>query len=121
MLLTSVPALAPNVPIEVGSKTTGNCVSVYFTKFASALASSPDARYATVTLFHDALEDVLSRLPSPPTTVVISGRGEFLARRVIEQLGLTAKVVSLSAELGPDLSRAATAHAVAVLAREGPR
>ena len=64
---------------------------------------------------------VLSRLPSPPTTVVISGRGEFLARRVIEQLGLTAKVVSLSAELGPDLSRAATAHAVAVLAREGPR
>ena len=64
---------------------------------------------------------VLARLPSPPTTVVISGRGEFLARRVLERLGVTAKIVSLSAELGPELSRAAAAHALAVLAREGPR
>jgi uncharacterized hydantoinase/oxoprolinase family protein len=64
---------------------------------------------------------VLGRLPRPPQTVVISGRGEFLARRVLEHLGVSAKVVSLSAELGPELSQAAAAHAVAVLAREGPR
>ncbi len=64
---------------------------------------------------------VLARLPSPPATVVISGRGEFLARRVLERLGVEAKIVSLSSELGPELSRCAAAHALAVLAREGPR
>ncbi len=64
---------------------------------------------------------VLQRMPTPPTTVIISGRGEFLARRVLERLDVSAKIVSLSAELGPELSRAAAAHAVAVLAREGTR
>jgi hypothetical protein len=65
------------------------------------------------------LGHVVGRLPEPPETVVISGRGEFLARRVLEHLQLKPKIVSLSSELGPELSRCAAAHALAVLAREG--
>jgi probable H4MPT-linked C1 transfer pathway protein len=64
------------------------------------------------------MQAVLGRQPRPPQTVVLSGRGEFLARRVIESLGLVAKVVSLGAILGGEKSRAATAFALATLAKE---
>jgi probable H4MPT-linked C1 transfer pathway protein len=64
---------------------------------------------------------LVARLLQPPETVVISGRGEFLALRMLEKLRLKANVVSLTRELGPELSRCAPAHALAVLAREGSR
>jgi probable H4MPT-linked C1 transfer pathway protein len=64
---------------------------------------------------------LLARLLQPPETVVISGRGEFLALRMLENLKLKANVVSLTREFGPELSRCAPAHALAVLAREGSR
>jgi hypothetical protein len=65
-----------------------------------------------------AMQAVLRRLPRPPRTVIVSGRGEFLARRTIDSLGLSATVVSLGASLGAEKSRAATAFALATLARE---
>jgi uncharacterized hydantoinase/oxoprolinase family protein len=61
---------------------------------------------------------VLGRLPEPPTTIVISGQGEFVARRLCERLQLRADVVSLAEELGPAVSQAAAAYALAVIARE---
>jgi len=64
---------------------------------------------------------LVARLLQSPETVVVSGRGEFLALRMLEKLKLNAKVVSLTRELGPELSRCAPAHALAVLAREGSR
>ncbi|MGD9720205.1 MAG: hydantoinase/oxoprolinase family protein [Pirellulales bacterium] len=64
---------------------------------------------------------LISRLQQPPHTVVISGRGEFLARRLLDELKLKAGVISLSRELGLELSRCAPAHALAVIAREGSR
>jgi hypothetical protein len=64
---------------------------------------------------------LIARLQQPPHTVVISGLGEFLARRVLDELKLRSAVVSLTRELGPELSHCAAAHALAVLAREGPR
>jgi probable H4MPT-linked C1 transfer pathway protein len=66
-----------------------------------------------------ALKHVLRRMPQPPATIVVSGRGEFLARMAIETAGLSPQVVSLSAELGPLLSRCAAAHALAIIAQEG--
>ena len=69
----------------------------------------------------EAIGKVVSRLPGPPGTVIISGRGEFLLRRAIQSLQLPAAVVSLTSQLGADISRCATAHALAVLAKEGPR
>ena len=68
-----------------------------------------------------ALIQVLSRLPAPPQTIVLAGEGEFLAAEVcgsFDPLGRAA-VVSLSQKLGPAISQAACAHAVAVLAAEG--
>lgn len=64
---------------------------------------------------------LIARLQQPPHTVVISGRGEFLARRILDELKLKAAVVSLSRELGPELSRCAPAHALAVIARGGSK
>jgi (4-(4-[2-(gamma-L-glutamylamino)ethyl]phenoxymethyl)furan-2-yl)methanamine synthase len=66
-----------------------------------------------------ALSRVVGRMPTPPETIVISGRGEFLARRLIERMRIAARIVSLSQELGAQLSRCAPAHALAVIAREG--
>jgi probable H4MPT-linked C1 transfer pathway protein len=67
------------------------------------------------------LKHVLHRMPERPRTIVLSGRGEFLARKVIESLGPLPEIISLSKELGTELSRCAAAHALAVLAREGPK
>ncbi len=64
---------------------------------------------------------VVGRMPDLPRIVVISGQGEFLALRVVRRMGFPSEVVSLREELGPEISRAATAHALAVMAREtGP-
>jgi (4-(4-[2-(gamma-L-glutamylamino)ethyl]phenoxymethyl)furan-2-yl)methanamine synthase len=88
--------------------------------------SETDARLAADSLAQAQLRklasiavQLIARLQQPPHTVVISGRGEFLARRVLDKLKLKANVVSLSRELGPELSRCAPAHALAVLAQEG--
>jgi uncharacterized hydantoinase/oxoprolinase family protein len=64
---------------------------------------------------------LIARLQQPPHTVVVSGKGEFVARRVLDKLKLKSGVISLSKELGPELSLCAPAHALAVLAREGAR
>ena len=60
-------------------------------------------------------------MQKPPKlrTVLVSGLGEFLARRVIDQAfkGVE-RVVSLNAELGPEASACAPAYAVAMLAME---
>jgi probable H4MPT-linked C1 transfer pathway protein len=66
-----------------------------------------------------AVAQVVARLGEAPTTIVVSGAGEFLARRVVETMNLSGRLISLGDELGPALSRAAPAHALAVLAREG--
>ncbi len=79
---------------------------------AEAIARSQLAKIAV------AMGQVLGRLPSAPSGVVVSGRGEFVARRALERMKVTAPVISLSEQLGPALSRSATAHALAVLARE---
>ncbi len=68
-----------------------------------------------------ALAQVVARMPASPEVVIISGQGEFLARRLLERFSFGAappKIVSLSEALGPQVSRAAPAHALAVLARE---
>ncbi len=82
---------------------------------ADSLAQTQLRRIASIAT------QLVARLQQPPHTIVISGRGEFLARRVLDQLKARGMVVSLTRELGPQLSQCATAHALAVLAREGSR
>ncbi|HEY1785407.1 MAG TPA: hydantoinase/oxoprolinase family protein, partial [Pirellulales bacterium] len=86
-----------------------------------ARAMSASVAVAQLQLITDALAKVIFRLPAAPNTVIISGRGEFIARRAVQNMQIQAAVVSLSSQLGPELSKCATAHALAVLAKEGPR
>jgi probable H4MPT-linked C1 transfer pathway protein len=54
-------------------------------------------------------------------TVIVSGAGEFLARRVVEKAfegSPLERIISLNDELGPTVSACAPAYAVAVLATE---
>lgn len=83
-----------------------------------ALIVANEIRKAQVDSIAKAVTQVLALLPSPPTTIVLGGQGEFLACAVIEHLQLAAQVVSLNVELGTEISRSACAHALAVLARE---
>ena len=77
------------------------------------------ARQQVRLLIH-ALDSVAARLPGPPQTVILSGSGEFLGQ--VAWHGQTTcppcPVLSLGERLGPEISRAACAHAVAMLAAE---
>ncbi|MCA9263830.1 MAG: hypothetical protein KDA60_08260 [Planctomycetales bacterium] len=64
------------------------------------------------------LMTVFAALPGVPQTIVCSGKGEFLAQRLLKRLQFEGTVVSLTLELGVIGSTCATAHALAVLARE---
>jgi (4-(4-[2-(gamma-L-glutamylamino)ethyl]phenoxymethyl)furan-2-yl)methanamine synthase len=66
------------------------------------------------TLLRNAVTQVSAQLPSLPRTIVISGSGEFLARQLVTDV----EIISLAEKLNPDLSSAACAYAVAVLAQE---
>jgi probable H4MPT-linked C1 transfer pathway protein len=66
--------------------------------------------------------DYDSQNPLELRTGIVSGTGEFLARRVIDEFGMDSpveRVVSLNDELGPVVSSCAPAYAVAVLGTEG--
>jgi probable H4MPT-linked C1 transfer pathway protein len=65
-----------------------------------------------------ALYKALSTLPGLPNTVVLSGSGEFLARFALMQWvpEVPWRLVSLTDQLGPVISQAAPAYALAILA-----
>jgi probable H4MPT-linked C1 transfer pathway protein len=67
-------------------------------------------------LVSTALQKVVSKMPQPPETMVLSGHGDFLAHAALRNAKLGGKILPLSRELGTQVSRCATAHALAVLA-----
>ena len=71
-------------------------------------------------LLTTAVADVASRLPGPPRTVVLAGEGDFLGLRAVreQQKFPPCPIVPLGKDLGAEVSRAACAHALAVLAVE---
>jgi len=79
---------------------------------AAAAAAAQTARLAR------AFRIVAASMPDAPRTIVASGHGDFLLRRLLVNVGFDGEVVSLSDRLGPALSRVAASHALAVLARE---
>lgn len=83
-----------------------------------AVAMAQEIFNAQTATIAAAVRQVISTLPSQVETVVISGQGEFLAERIVKEVGLEAKLVSLRRQLGSSVSRSATAHALATLARE---
>ena len=63
------------------------------------------------------LERVASRFERPVETVIVSGSGSFLARRLVAEnrRTLAARIVSLDDQLSPGIAEAACAYAVAQL------
>ncbi len=80
-----------------------------------AAAAIVDAQRAQLAA---ALSRVTSAMDRTPEVFVLSGSGEFLARKVVERAAPGAKLISLADKLGDKVSTCAAAHAVAVLARE---
>lgn len=77
------------------------------------------ARQRQVERIVRSVQRVVSRLPSPVSGIVSAGSGGFLIPAILAEAGLSGvSHVSLSDRLGADLSTAACAHAVAVLAEE---
>jgi uncharacterized hydantoinase/oxoprolinase family protein len=65
-----------------------------------------------------AILKVMARLDRRPSTAIVAGEGEFLARRLVKLALPDAKLISLARKIGAASSRCAPAHALAVLARE---
>ena len=55
--------------------------------------------------------------PAPDDSIVLSGQGEVLAKRILDHMNWAPHTVSLKDALGADLSRVAPAHAVAMIAQ----
>ncbi len=85
---------------------------------ADAQAAASAIRDAQLTLLETAVRDVSARPRHQPQTLILSGQGEFLLRRLAARLPWRCEVLSLTKELGAEVSRCAPAHALAVLARE---
>lgn len=83
-----------------------------------AVVMAEAAAGAQIDLVARSMRKVIAQMPSPPELYLISGHGEFLARRAIQKLGRPARQISLVERLGEARSRCATAYALAVLARE---
>ncbi len=94
------------------------CADTTMFSMADAENAAEAIQESQLELLSLAAQQVLQRMPAPPGTMILSGEGEFLARSLYKRLELSSKVVSLSAELGPEVSSAACAHALAVLASE---
>ena len=68
---------------------------------------------------HSARRQVEAALGARPETVVLSGEGEFLGQTLAEPLD--ARIVSVAGQHGQQISSAACAHALAILALEMDR
>jgi probable H4MPT-linked C1 transfer pathway protein len=70
-----------------------------------------------------ALADVSSRLPGPPQTIVLAGEGEVLGFLAVREQDAfpPCPIMPLGKNLGAEISRAACAYALAVLATEQGR
>jgi len=87
--------------------------------------SGEDARLAAESVLstqseclESSLRRVAERLPTAPQSIITSGAGEFLTRRLCDHCWPAASTISLAKQIGVEASRCAPAHALAVLARE---
>lgn len=84
---------------------------------AAALAAASRCAAVQTRRIAAALVRVAHHCGWRPTGVVLSGHGTWLAARAIDRAGWQTEGVSLTAALGPGVSRSAPAHALACIAR----
>ncbi|QDS99404.1 hydantoinase/oxoprolinase family protein [Adhaeretor mobilis] len=92
------------------------CADTSLMSYGEALAAAELVRDAQVKSIVKAVKQVTGHSGQQPAQVVLSGSGEFLLEQVIEALPWDLETVSLSNMLGPEVSRCATAYALALLA-----
>lgn len=85
---------------------------------AAAARHLADRQYQRVAA---AVEQVIGHMPGYPTTVVVCGQGQFLARRTISRVCPSSPVAELDQLAGPAASTCGPAHALAIVAREEDR
>jgi probable H4MPT-linked C1 transfer pathway protein len=130
LLLGHLPEAASDTNTADGRPATKACAEARIARMfcADLETSTADDRRALAETVLDLqklmlgsmINHVAQRLPALPQTVLFAGEGEFLIRLALKaQQGIPpCRVVSLSRELGPEISRAACAYAVAMLASE---
>lgn len=94
------------------------CTDVSQFSWNDALRAAEAVRRSQLDLLESTARRVLGRMEIAPRAIVLSGHGEFLAGGLVDRLGFSGRLISMSEELGPKESRCATAHALAVIARE---
>lgn len=82
-----------------------------------ALKAAAWSARAQARLIARSLQKVIRGCGWQPGQIVISGHGERLARLALDQGGWSLETVSLPTILGPDVSRSAPAHALAMIAQ----
>jgi (4-(4-[2-(gamma-L-glutamylamino)ethyl]phenoxymethyl)furan-2-yl)methanamine synthase len=95
------------------------CADATMYSEGDALQAAEAIRAAQLAQLAAAANQVLARMAEPPSTLIFSGHGEFLAKALQPHLALGLRppeVLSLNTALGPYVSRCAPAHALAVLA-----
>lgn len=99
------------------------CADGEMFRAADATAAAQAIERSQLSKLGAAAIGIIRRLAEPPANLILSGSGEFLARKLVEKLRLPqAKVISLAKHLeSAEISRSATAFAVAVLASEQKR
>ncbi len=128
LLLDELPAAAHNCHTADGrprTKTAAHarlarclCADTQTFFITDALRAARAVRQAQLERLDAALQTVLANMPSPPSTIVLSGQGEFLLRELVGAACSASQVVSLAERLGPEASRAACAIALAHLTAE---
>ncbi len=83
-----------------------------------ALSCAQRVAQQQLTMLVHAAQRVRDRMPAAPEAAILSGHGEFLARRLLDALAWQGATISLVEQLGPRVSRCAPSHALAVLASE---
>ena len=94
------------------------CADASLFSRADAAHAAEEIRSAQEEKLAENLRRVMKRQESPAQSIVLSGEGEFLARRVLQRVGFRGEVISLGQILSPSESRCAPAYALAVLAAE---
>ncbi len=94
------------------------CADRTLFSFLDAQAAAHEIAQSQASEIGAALRQVIERMPQQPSHIVVSGQGEFLARRVATAIQPQTQIISLGEQLGPARSCVAPAHALATLARE---
>jgi len=92
------------------------CADTSLMSYKEAVAAAQLICNVQVKQIVNAVKQVAENSGQQPTQAVLSGRGEFILERVVAALPWQVEAISLSEMLGPEVSRCATAHALAVLA-----